>query len=382
MSQDVLDNPAYKLVTDPAELPELVNKWQCSEFLAIDTEFIRVNTFFAEPGLIQIADDQNVYLIDPVQIKDLSILIPVLENPRITKIMHSMNEDVGLLFHSLNAKITRVFDTQIAAAFLGIGVSLGYQNLVSEVLDIKLDKGETRSDWLQRPLTQSQLHYAALDVIFLLKLYHNLSVRLEETDFEEALFEETGFLIDQVVTSWNEPDLAYLKLRGAWDLPDASQRLLQALVIWRDDTAFQENIPKPWVFSDAVLIEAARMHPQSALDVKRIKGAKGKSLRQYAEPLVKIISEFSCDLSMPFKAIDGPVKSNELVKYRKLKTIVAQVSEQTEIPVQLLGSRKMLENLVIHCYRQGNSEFTSEFQGWRDRLMGEKFRNVLFSSND
>ena len=369
---------SYELVTDIARFQSLVVQWNKAEYLAIDTEFIRTSTFLAQPGLIQIADQQGVYLIDPVKINDLSLLVSVLENSDIVKIMHSMSEDVDLLFHSVGAQITRVFDTQLAACFLGLGPALGYQNLVQEVLLIELDKGETRSDWLQRPLTQSQLHYAALDVIYLLKLYHELKPRLQDVGYWDALFDETTFLVNQVVSAWQAPEFGYLKLRGAWEFDAESQRLLQSLVIWRDATAFKENIPKPWVFNDATLIEIVRLKPEVPAELKRIKGVQSKSIRQFAEKLINEIDSFQPELSSPFKMIDGPVKSEELVVYRRIKSEVAKISKETGIPTQLLGSRKMLESLVIHCYRHKNENFTPEYLGWRKGLMGERLQQILF----
>jgi ribonuclease D len=246
-----------------------------------------------------------------------------------------------------------------------------------DVLNVELDKGETRSDWLQRPLTKRQLHYAALDVIYLLKLYQNLEPKLEETAYLSALFEESGFLIEQVFSAWSQPETAYLKLRGAWDLPESSQSLLQALVVWRDETALKENIPKPWVFNDASLIEIARLKPENIIELKCIKGLQSKSYRQFSERLITLVNSFEYEKKADFQLVDAPVKGDELVMYRKLKAVITSISKETEIPAQLLGSRKMLESLVIHCHRNNNQDFTIEFKGWRESLLGLKFSEIL-----
>lgn len=381
MNNTVHEPIEYELVVDAERLSTLIAQWTHAEFLAIDTEFIRTNTFFAKPGLIQIADTQGVYLIDPIAINDLSPLKGVLENSGIVKIMHSMSEDVDLLFHSVGAHISSVFDTQIAASFLGIGPALGYQSLVSEVLEVELDKGETRSDWLRRPLRESQLHYAALDVIYLLKLYTKLKPRLQDAGYWDALFDESTFLIRQAVTNWKSPESAYLKLRGGWELSEASQRLLQALVMWRDGTAFKEDIPKPWVFNDAFLIEVARKPPVVPADLKRIKGMQIKSIKQFSERLMAEIESFSYDPDMPFQLIDGPVNVDELSVFRRLKSAVANVSKETGIPTQLLGSRKMLESLVIHCARHTHQEYTLEYLGWRKEVLEKALQSVLFDAS-
>lgn len=375
-------NVEYQLVVDKQIFETLITQWQTAAYLAIDTEFIRTNTLLAKPGLVQIADNHGVYLIDPIAINDLSGLVPILENPEIIKVMHAMSEDVELLFHSFGAKIQRVFDTQIAAAFAGIGVSLGYQNLVKEVLGVELDKGETRSDWLQRPLTDSQLMYAALDVIYLMKLYDALRPKLMDLGYLDALYEETRYLTEQSFNIWEKPEQAYLKLRGAWELPESSQRLLQSLVIWRDKTAVSANIPKPWVFDDASLIEIAKQRPRSVHDIKRIKSVSGRSCKQFAESLLNVIKDFEIN-STDFQVIDAPLRPFEMPLFKKLKSIVNDVSRETGIPAQLLGSRKMLEALVIQCTRNKskNMQFTEEYQGWRKPLFEKRFL-ALFSTSE
>lgn len=367
----------YVMVTESSELTELIHQWEEATVLAVDTEFMRTHTFFAEPGLIQIADEYGVYLIDPTSVTNIEEMIPFLENEKIIKIMHSMSEDVGLLYHSVGAHIKGVFDTQIAAAFLGIGVSPGYQNLVSDVLGIQLDKGETRSDWLQRPLSDSQLQYAALDVIYLQKLYKVLQPRLHEKGYLSALFEEATHVVDQIIQSFERPDIAYLKLRGGWELSEYSQKLLKALVIWRDQTALSENIPKPWVFNDAALIDIANLKPKNVYELKRLKGLKSKSYKRFSEMVVNLVGNFDAEKTDEIQLIDPPIKGRELQLYRKLKSVVAAVSKITGMPDQLLGSRKMLENLVIHCLRLNSAQLSSDYLGWRYPLLGEKFEQIL-----
>lgn len=364
------------MITKPEELTALYAQWSRAQYLALDTEFIRTDTLFAKPGLIQIADLQGVYLLDPLTLPDLSGLVQILENPDIIKIMHAPGEDIDLLFHMLGARINRVFDTQVAAAFAGLAVSMGYQNLVMQVLSVPLDKGETRSDWLQRPLTDSQLAYAALDVIYLLKLYEALNLTLENNGYLAAMYEETQFQIEQTYHQYDHPELAYLKLRAAWELPEVSQKLLQALVMWRDKTAFSEDIPKPWVFNDATLIELVTRRPESANEIRRIKGVSGKSIKYFGASVLAEIAAFEAD-SAPFTLIDASLKPNEMGVYKKLKALVNEVSKQSGIPVQLLGSRKLLEMLVIHFVRKKHEQFPVEYQGWRFPLLADRLLQIL-----
>jgi ribonuclease D len=373
----VENKSSYHLLGTPQELIEYVAAWQQEPVIAIDTEFMRTNTYFAKPGLIQVADSKGVYLIDPLLVTDLRPLSGLLENPKVTKIMHSMGEDVELLYYTTGARIENIFDTQIAAAFLGYGASLGYQKLVQEVLGIELDKSETRSDWLKRPLSESQMEYAAKDAEYLLELYEIMIKELDNKSLSTAVCEEGQFIVNQSSDLWENTENSYLRLRGGWDLSVDSQQLLKALVYWRDSLAKTNDIPKPWIFSDALLIQFAQSNLRSPSDLKRIKGIQFKSLRKYGDELLDVISHFSPTKDHEFRLIDKPVKGLELDTYQKIKKIVSDVSTESGIAVQLLGSRKMLEKVVIHVSRNGSVSLPAEYLGWRSRFLGAQISEAL-----
>lgn len=363
-------------VNDQGALLELVACCMCEPALAIDTEFMRTNTYFAEPGLIQIAVGESVYLIDPLLVDDLNALAPLLESPSVVKVMHSMSEDVELLYHVTGARISNVFDTQVAAALLGLGPSLGYQKLVHEILGLELDKSETRSDWLKRPLSESQLSYAAKDVEHLLTVYYRLLERVGEQGLQIAVNEESAAVVSQFFSAWDSPGEAYLKLRGGCELSVSAQRLLKELVEWRDTVAKTKNIPKPWVFSDACLIQVAERKPESVADLKRIKDIQFKSVKRHGEILTQLVAHFE-ESDEPFQQIDRPVRGRELDYFQKLKSIVSQVANESGIASQLLGSRKMLERIVISVCRHGQKELPREYLGWRKPLLADKMAKAL-----
>lgn len=367
----------FELLEDDEVLAARIERWMQAPYLAIDTEFMRESTYYAKPGLIQIADQHGVVLIDPLKARNLSALAPVLSNQNIVKIMHSMSEDIELLHYLTGVQPQQVFDTQTAAAFLGHGAALGYQNLVAKVLTLELDKSETRSNWLKRPLSDRQLKYAAKDALYLIQLYQLMRPQLELRNLLEAVFEESQFVIAQNIDAWHHPDRAYLKVRGAWDLSLVQQRMLKHLIIWRDQLAKQHDVPKPWVFSDHSLTQVVLKMPQSNNDLKRIEKINFKSLRLYGEPLLAQLLKFDSGQSDDFEPLEKPIKGSEVATYKALKKIVTQVSEETGIASQLLGSRKMLERLVIHCVRLGNMELPLEFNGWRRHFLADKFRVLL-----
>src|SRR5690554_2975724 len=152
-----------QIIDQNSVLAEHCRNWLQLSFVAIDTEFVRTETYFPIAGLIQVGDGRHAYLIDPLQITDWSALVQVLEEPSVVKVLHACSEDLEVFQHLCGALPAPLFDTQIAAAYLGMDFSMSYSRLVSSLLHVDLPKEETRSDWLRRPLSPEQLQYAVED---------------------------------------------------------------------------------------------------------------------------------------------------------------------------------------------------------------------------
>ncbi|MDO9477522.1 MAG: ribonuclease D, partial [Pseudohongiella sp.] len=174
-----------ELVVDNGRLKTLCESWRKKALLAIDTEFMRVSTFYPKAGLIQVGDEGNNFLLDPLALTDWQPFVDILVDPGICKVIHSCSEDMVLFYSEFKCAPSPLFDTQRAAAFLGFGFSLSYLNLVLKLMDTVLEKSETRSDWLQRPLSELQVQYAALDVAHLPELFRILNQRLQEQGYLE-----------------------------------------------------------------------------------------------------------------------------------------------------------------------------------------------------
>lgn len=172
--------PEIQWIRDDASLAQQCREWRTQPYLALDTEFMRVDTFYPAAGLVQVGDGRQEWLIDPLLIQDWSPFAELLEDERVVKVLHACSEDLEVFLRLTGSLPVPLFDTQLAAAYLGMAHSMGYSKLVKEVLDIDLPKDETRSDWLQRPLTEMQMRYAADDVQHLAQVYLALDARLSE----------------------------------------------------------------------------------------------------------------------------------------------------------------------------------------------------------
>lgn len=375
-SVDTNSIPYIWIDTDD-RLKQCIDRWINEPYLIVDTEFERSSTYFAKAGLLQVAASGKTYLIDPLAISSLKPLAQVLSSPDVIIVLHSMSEDIDLLGHVCDCTITRVFDTQVATAFLGMGISVGYQRLVEMVLGVELDKGETRSDWLARPLTKKQLHYAAADVHYLEDIYIKLRDQLRSSAWTAAVQEECDRQVDSISSMRAHPELAYLKLRGAWDLPTERQFILQQLTAWRDITAVDHNVPKSWVFSDAQLIEAARTLPTTQGELFKLPKAKSKSVKRYGSELLQLISESDHDVPADFREVERPIKGKELEFYKKIKKLVAESAQEAGLDPQLIAGRKQMESWVIHFWRERHKEMPELLNGWRGPLLSEGLKDLV-----
>ncbi|WP_082878526.1 MULTISPECIES: ribonuclease D [unclassified Oleiphilus] len=366
-----LEEIDFTWVDSDTKLNECVESWLQEPYIILDTEFERSTTFYAKPGLIQIAASGLTYLIDPLSLTSLKPLAAVLESDEVVIVLHSMSEDIDLLSYACDCHISNVFDTQIANAFLGNGSSVGYQRLVEAELDIALDKGETRSDWLKRPLSSKQLQYAAADVYYLETIYKNLLERLIKSPWQSAVEEDCARQVESIESAVADPQNAYLKLRGAWDLPLTKQALLQKLVCWRDEMAVGKNLPKSWVFGDASLIEMARTRPTAQNSLFSLPKVKPKSVKRFGLDAIALISNEQEVVPEGFTPIAKPIKGKELEFYKKIKSLVAKQAATANIDPALIAGRKQMEAWVIHYWRDQNPDLPDLINGWRSDLIGQ-----------
>ena len=191
----------FNLITSDQDLSFLAKELTSSKVIAVDTEFRRTSKENMRLALIQINDNQEIYIIDCLAIDSYSELLKVFENSSIVKIFHSCREDIEALYSWTNGKITNIHDTQLANAFLGNELSISYQGIVKEKFGIELKKGETRSNWIRRPLRESQLDYAALDVEYLLDIYESQKIELLATGKDSWLKEEAELMVRNFFSS-------------------------------------------------------------------------------------------------------------------------------------------------------------------------------------
>lgn len=367
------------LVTENAQLQELCAQWQQLEIIALDTEFVRVDTFFPRIGLIQVGDGECNYLLDPLSLSVWDSFIDLLRNTAVTKILHSCSEDLVVFKECFSQLPEPLFDTQRAAAFLGYGYSISYQNLVKEMLGIDISKDQTRSDWLQRPLSEEQRNYAGLDVAYLPSIARHMQQALSQVHRLAWAQDEFTQMLQTAAPDSGEQNWQdfYLSIGGAWRLNEEELGALQRLCVWREREARNRNKPRNWIARDNELLAIAAAMPA---DINVL-----TAITELPRPLVS--RDGPQILALVNTAHDGPMPNPEQLEQpldttmRKLlktcQSIVKELAESLGIAPELLARKKQLIPLILSA--QSNTDFTwpIDLDGWRRPLLEKGLRDAL-----
>lgn len=358
------------MISDAARLQSLCAAWREMDAIALDTEFVRTNTYYAKLGLVQIYDGEQARLLDPLQPDLQAPLAAILGDAGLVKVLHSCSEDIQILQSYCGIEIVNVFDTQIAAAMCGFGFSLSYQKLVESICGMQLPKDATRSDWLQRPLTDTQLDYAALDVIYLLDVYTRLNAQLKRDQRLSWLQEDCVELLKQVQTDL-VPEQLYLRVKVAWQLNPQELHILRALCSWREQQAMQRDKPRNWIVSDRAFIALAKQQPATLAALNSIDDLSSHAIKRYGKTLLQSIE--SCvadDASLYPPLLPKPLGRGQSALLKKLKTLVRDKAEQLGVAPEVIVRKKDYEQL-LRSAESGIGELAANtLNGWRHAVIG------------
>ncbi|WP_322521626.1 HRDC domain-containing protein [Guyparkeria halophila] len=371
------EHPQVRFVTRPEELAALIEAMNMAHYLPLDTEFVRERTYFPQLALLQIATTDTVWLVDPIAGLDLTPFWHELVVRDTPVVLHAGDQDLDLILTAAGRLPPQVFDTQVAAELLGIGGQLSYAALTEALLGTRLDKGETRSDWLARPLSETQLNYAVQDVAQLHALYPRLEQRLDETGRRDWMTEEMARQCDPARFTPSD-EQRWQKIRGVQTLNRAGLAVLQVLAAWRERLAREQDRPRRWVWGDQAMLDLAH-----AIARQAAKAEQAPSAAAITDQIARARSPFGRDSSAQDKlgqeiaaALGGdcadwprlsrppamPPAQRELVKSRQSK-LVALAEEQAISPSRLATSAELRQQLA-------NPDRPSRLtQGWRAQLL-------------
>ena len=273
---DVLQNSCQQLIN--------------SDWLAIDTEFERVNTYYPKLCLVQLANAEQTIIIDALAINELQPLYDLLYRETIVKVLHSGHQDLEIFFN-LTGKIPGpLYDTQLAAPLFGYDKGMGYGKLIKAALQIDLDKAHARTDWTRRPLTDEQLRYAADDVIYLGQVYQRFMQ--QAVDVDVTRLQELFAVLYREETYHPDPERMWKKIFAVRRLKGKPLAIAKKLAAWRELAARKYNRPRKWLLADQALVDIARQRPSTIEELVQIDKISEKMAKRYAKEWFEILAEY------------------------------------------------------------------------------------------
>jgi ribonuclease D len=333
----MFSNKKLKMITDSASLQEACLELSSQPYIGVDLEGDSLHHYKERVCLIQVSDPNFDYIIDPIQIEDISVFLELMADEKIQKVMHGADYDVVSLKRDYEAPINNLFDTMIAAQFLGYP-RVGLVNLIHKHFGLTIDKAYQTHDWSRRPLYREHLDYARGDTHFLLALREILQWRMEKNGLIDAFTEECFW---QTQRNWNgkrEPQIDFLRVKHSHKLKEKQLRILRQLYLLREELAKAIDRPTFRIFGDQVLITLCQSIPSSLEDLKEMSQGRNKISKNYHEKVLEAIqmgledkSEIPKHKSVPkpkngpnFEKIMGDLKiwRNEKIEELSLLPIV------------------------------------------------------------
>lgn len=380
MENDLLKQPII-WVESNRDLETVCESWLDLPLLAIDTEFMRSTTYYPITGLIQINDGEQNYLIDPTKIDDWYPLIEVLDSDDCIVALHSCSEDIEVLNIELGTVPMNILDTQIAAAFLGYEASLGYANLVQKIIGAIIPKTETRSDWLQRPLSQPQKYYAALDVEYLFQIAKGFIETLSAQGRLDWVLEE-GRRVFKNFKKLQDINQSYMRIKSAWKLDSERLTVLIALARWRENKAQQKDMPRNRILKEPSLLDIAQKKPEHISELRGIEGVSERIIRQDGEEIIRLTQnalEFS-EETRP-SVMPKPLDKSERGVLLQIREEVKLIAESLGIAPEVMLKKKQGEDLVRFYMAQEWGEIEHYFNGWRSQCLSAPLAKKLRGLN-
>lgn len=360
----------HQYIDTPAALAELCSRLKGKAWIAVDTEFMRERTYYPELCLVQVATDELVACVDPLALPSLEPLLAVFLDERTVKVLHAARQDLEIFFHMAGKVPQPVFDTQVAARFLGLPDQSGYGAVVQSMLGITLDKSHARTDWARRPLSDAALDYAADDVRHLRNLYHKILAELAARERGAWVEPELKALVDEKLYR-PDPDNAWQRVRGVQRLKPKTITLIKSLAAWRERTAMAENRPRQWIVKDESLMDLAKQLPGDLESLAAVRGVGESLAKRHGAELLKMLGEDAEASAVERPSRETPLKPDQEALVDALNALLRLSAARGDVSAASLANRAELERLV-----RGERELQI-LKDWRLEMAGRELVEFL-----
>jgi ribonuclease D len=365
------------IITRPSELADAAGTLRRHGVFALDMEFERERSYWPKLQLVQVAVPDLVAAIDPLALEDLSPLYDLIADPAIEKITHAGRQDAEIFFLKTGKAPAGIYDTQIAAALVGLGEQVGYAVLVQRLLGVRVVKHERVTDWGRRPLSEAQLEYALNDVRHLLQIRDALNADLRELGREAWFREETAFYSDPGLYR-HDPDRLYMKVSRWRSLDRRGLGVLRELVGWREEEAMRRDLPRQRVVPDDVLVELAGRRPKRAADLSPLRRLHPKEIERGGEAIVAAVGR---GMALPEAELPDPPKPpredpDASLAADLLSVLLRMRAREIRIAPSYLGTQKDVLELVNWLADKREGPPPRLIEGWRREVVGDDLAEV------
>ena len=371
----------YQTITEQSQLDQYLELIAKKPILAIDTEFMRRRTLYPEIALIQVFDGEHLALIDPCCELDLSQFWQLMTEQSILKVFHSPSEDVEVCIKHGQCVPSPMFDTQFALSLLGEPNCVGFASMVEKLLNLEIDKSESRTNWLQRPLTPKQLEYAAGDVFYLMPCFEIIYQQILERDLLEVVLGESELLVCKRAHQTPDQTL-YLDIKNSWQLAPSELAILRELAMWRREKARAKNLALGFILKEHNMFEIARRKPQSLTQLRNVPDVEAMEVNKSGKEIIACVQ----------KGLDGsvdnyPEKVKRLIDfphYKRSAKLIKQkltlVASRSNIPLDVIASKKQINQFLSWHWKLSEADKQAALMpdlmtGWRKQIIGDSLDN-------
>ncbi|ARD29050.1 ribonuclease D [Acinetobacter lactucae] len=356
----------FQFIQQQTELVDVLQKMDQCSIYGLDTEFIKVDTLWPKLGVCQVNVNGNVYLLDGVSL-DLSQFWKKIFLAQ-QNIFHACGEDIDLIYHYAEQEdLLKVFDTQVGLSFLGHGLQVSYQGALKLCLDIDIEKDQTRSDWLARPLSPQQLCYAANDVLYLMKLASHIQEQLKQKGLYDYVLEDCSSLTKEIISE-TPTELLYTDV-GNYRHSRRQLMQLQNLSEWREYIVKATNQPRSFILRNSTMIDMVEKNPRNSFQLSQVKDIRPNVVREYGKTILELLKDLPVESKWPSK-IAKPFKVTSKETLHKMDMVLAHAINETSIPKEVLLRKKWLNAIHQHVLSRGDEQDLPEYLlGWRYELL-------------
>ena len=364
----------HKFITQQADLDTVLALMAQGSVYGLDTEFIKVDTFWPKLGVFQINVNNHIFLLDGTTLDLAHFWQKIFAAQQ--NIFHACSEDIDLIYHYADKQpLVNVFDTQVALSFLGHGLQVSYQNALKLILNIDIDKDQTRSDWLARPLSAAQIEYAANDVLYIMQLADKLKAELEAKNLYGYMLEDCQHLTQEIALETPQEKL-YTDV-GNYRHSRKQLMQLQQLSVWREEMVKAVNQPRSFILKNSTLNDLVETNPKNIFQLSGIKDIRQNVIREHGKTILDLLKFIPEADEWPLR-LARPIRHSSQGITQAVDELIEHIAQQCAVPKEVLMRKRWLNALYQHVVFHGDEQTLPAYLlGWRYEILTKPLIQLL-----